>query len=67
MKYLTLLPFLIAAAMAMPRAHAAVHTEYTTIDNEPGTYITALVCLLLILLANNRPRNERFRHRDEEQ
>lgn len=66
MKYLTLLPFLIAAAMAMPRAHAAEHTIYTAIDNEPSTYITALVCLLLILLANRRSRNEHFRQLDEE-
>lgn len=67
MKYLTLLPFLIAAAMTMPRADAAVHTVYTAIDSEPSTYITALVCLLLILLANGRSHNDRFRHLDEEQ
>ena len=67
MKYLTLLPFLIAATMVMPRAHAAAHTTYTAIDNEPSTYMTALVCLLLILLANSRSRSERFRQLDEEQ
>ena len=50
-----------------PRAHAAVHTIYTAIDSEPSTYMTALVCLLLILLANSRSRSERFRQLDEEQ
>ena len=65
MKYLTLLPFLIAATMVMPRAHAAVHTIYTAIDNEPSSYMTALVCLLLILLANSRPRSEHFHQLDQ--
>jgi hypothetical protein len=63
MKYLTLLPFLLAAAMVVPRAHAAA---YTAIDNEPSTYTTALVCLLLILLANGRSRSDSFRHQDED-
>ena len=73
MKYLTLLPFLIGATMVMPRAHAAVHTTvhttvhtiYTAIDNEPSSYMTALVCLLLILLANSRPRSEHFHQLDQ--
>lgn len=59
MKYLTLLPFLIAAAMVAPRAHAA---SYAAIDTEPATYTIALVCLLLIVLANCRPRRDTFRH-----
>jgi len=62
MKYLTLLPFLIAAALAVPRAHAAV----TAIDSEPSTYTTALVCLLLILLAGGRSRSDSFLHPDQE-
>lgn len=57
-KHLTLLPFLIAAVLVMPHAHAASYA----IDNEPSTYTTALVCLLLILLANGRPRADAFRH-----
>lgn len=64
MKYLTLLPFLIAAALVVPRAHAAA---YIAIDNEPSTYMTALVCLLLILLANGRSRVDSFRHQDDDQ
>ena len=57
MKRLTLQPFLIAAVLAMHRAHAASYA----IDSEPSTYTTALVCLLLILLANGRPRVETFK------
>lgn len=63
MKYLTLLPFLIAAVLAVPRAHAAA---YTAIDSEPSTYTTALVCLLLILLAGGRSRSDSFLHPDQE-
>ena len=63
MKHLTLLPFLLAAALAVPRAHAAA---YTAIDNEPSTYTTALVCLLLILLANGRSRGDSFRQQDQD-
>jgi hypothetical protein len=60
MKYLTLLPFLIAAVLVMPPAHAISYV----IDSEPSTYTTALVCLLLILLANGRPRGDTFRQDD---
>ena len=63
MKYLTLLPFLLAAVMAVPRAHAAA---YIAIDSEPSTYTTALVCLLLILLANGRARVDSFRHPEDQ-
>lgn len=58
MKHLTLLPFLIAAALLAPRAHAA---SYAAIDTEPATYTIALVCLLLIVLANCGPRRDIFR------
>jgi hypothetical protein len=52
LKYLKLLPFLIAAAFCMPRAQAA-----ESVQPESGHYGAALVCVGLVILraaANRR-------------
>lgn len=63
MKHLKLLPFLIAAAFAMPRAQAAVEAVS---QQEPISYGAALLCLALVLLANGRSRNDTFNHKNDE-
>ena len=62
MKHLKLLPFLIAAAFAMPRAQAA---EIDT-QPEPLGYGAGLICLGLVLLANGRARNDAFNQKNDE-
>ena len=62
MKHLKLLPFLIAAAFAMPRAQAVE----IAVQQEPLGYGAALVCLALVLLAGGRSRNETFNHKNDE-
>ena len=62
MKHLRILPFLIAAAFAMPRAQAA---EVDT-RQEPIGYAAGLLCLGLVLLANGRSRNDTFNHKNDE-
>ena len=62
MKHLRLLPFLIAAAFTMPRAHAAEAGS----QQEPIGYGAALVCLGLVLLANGRSRDDAFTHKNDE-
>ncbi len=62
MKHLRILPFLIAAAFAMPRAQAA---ESDT-QQEPIGYGAGLLCLGLVLLANGRSRNDAFNQKNDE-
>jgi hypothetical protein len=62
MKHLKLLPFLIAAAFAMPRAQAV---EIDT-QQEPIGYGAGLLCLGLVLLANGRSRNDAFNQKNDE-
>ena len=61
MKHLKLLPFLIAAAFAMPRAQAA---EIDT-QPEPLGYGAGLICLGLVLLANGHSRNDVFNQKSD--
>ena len=62
MKHLRLVPFLIAAAFAMPRAQAV---EAQT-QSEPSTYSVGLLCLGLVLLANGRSRSDAFKDKSDE-
>nr|WP_315398300.1 hypothetical protein [uncultured Duganella sp.] len=62
MKHLRLLPFLIAAAFAMPRAQAVDAGS----QSEPVSYGAGLFCLGLVLLANGRSRNAPFKHKNDE-
>ena len=62
MKHLRILPFLIAAAFAMPRAQAA----QSDTRQEPIGYGAGLLCLGLVLLANGRSRNDAFDHQNDE-
>jgi hypothetical protein len=62
MKHLKLLPFLIAAAFAMPRAQAAE----VDAQQEPIGYGAGLLCLCLVLLANGRSRNDAFNQKNGE-
>lgn len=62
MKHLKLLPFLIAAAFAMPRAQAV---EAQT-QSEPISYSAGLLGLGLVLLANGRSRNDTFKNKNDE-
>jgi len=61
MKHLKLLPFLIAAAFAMPRAQAAE----VDAQQEPIGYGAGLLCLGLMLLANGRSRNDAFNQKND--
>ncbi|HEX8405715.1 MAG TPA: hypothetical protein VF670_13930 [Duganella sp.] len=62
MKHLKLLPFLIAAAFAMPRAQAAEAPG----QSEPISYGAGLLCLGLVLLANGRSRTDAFKNKGDE-
>ena len=62
MKHLRILPFLIAAAFAMPRAQAAEADN----QQEPIGYGAGLLCLGLVLLANGRSRNDAFNQKNDE-
>lgn len=61
MKHLRILPFLIAAAFAMPRAQAA---DADT-RQEPIGYGAGLLCLGLVLLVNGRSGNDAFNQKDD--
>ena len=62
MKHLRILPFLIAAAFAVPRAQAVE----TDAQQEPIGYGAGLLCLGLVLLANGRSRNDAFNQKNDE-
>ncbi|GJI95732.1 hypothetical protein RugamoR57_24500 [Duganella caerulea] len=64
MKYLKLLPLLIAAAFAVPRAHAAAQSPST--QQETGADAAGLICVGLLLLGARGARNERFKALNEE-
>jgi hypothetical protein len=61
MNHLRLLPFLIVAACAVPRAHAAT---LSADQKETNRYGAAVICLSLITLSlgSLRARNETFQH-----
>ena len=58
MKHLKLFPLLIAAAFALPRAHAA---EARGAQSEPSSYGAGLLCVSLVLLAAGRSRHHTFK------
>ncbi len=64
MKHLKLLPLLIAAAFAVPRAHAADQAPQAQQDT--GTYVAGFVSLGLLLLGARSARSERFKALNEE-
>jgi len=59
MKHLKLLPFLIAAAFAGPRAHAA---EQGATQHETSNYAAGAICFGLLVLTARRSRVEAFKH-----
>lgn len=64
MKHLKLLPLLIAAAFALPRAHAADQQQST--QQEPSTHVAGLICIGLLMLGARGGRSERFKALNEE-
>lgn len=68
MKYVKLLPLLIAAVFAMPRAHAA-GADAAGAPPTPSGHISesgALIAAIgLLALARRRPRNEIFKYQSE--
>lgn len=64
MKHLKLLPLLIAAAFAVPRAHAAEQSP--SVQQETGTYVAGLIGIGLLMLGAGGARNERFKALNEE-
>ncbi|MYM98848.1 hypothetical protein [Duganella vulcania] len=64
MKYLKLLPLLIAAAFAVPRAHAADQQPST--QQETSTHVAGLICIGLLILGARGARSERFKALNEE-
>jgi len=64
MKHLKLLPLLIAAAFAVPRAHAAEQSP--SVQQETGAEAAGLICIGLLLLGAGGARNERFKDLSEE-
>ncbi|MBV6320103.1 hypothetical protein [Duganella violaceipulchra] len=61
MKHLKLLPLLIAAAFAVPRAHAAEQAQQDT-----GSHVAGFIGIALLLLGTRRGRSERFKALNEE-
>ena len=64
MKYLKMLPLLIAAAFAVPRAHAAEQAQ--SAQQDTGTYVAAAISLGLLLLGARSSRVEPFKALNEE-
>ncbi|NVD73055.1 hypothetical protein D0T25_28850 [Duganella sp. BJB488] len=64
MKHLKLLPLLIAAAFAVPRAHAADQQPST--QQETSTHVAGLICIGLLMLGARGARSERFKALNEE-
>ncbi|WP_332854784.1 hypothetical protein [Duganella sp. S19_KUP01_CR8] len=64
MKHLKLLPLLIAAAFAVPRAHAADQTPQAQQDT--GSYVAGFISIGLLLLGARSARSERFKALNEE-
>lgn len=64
MKHLKLLPLLIAAAFAVPRAHAAVQAPQAQQDT--GSYAAGCIGIALLLLGARGGRSERFKALNEE-
>ena len=65
MKHLKLLPLLIAAAFALPRAHAAAPAPVAPKETT-GNYAAACIGLGLLLLGARSSRSERFKGLNEE-
>lgn len=64
MKHLKLLPLLIAAAFALPRAHAAGQAPQAQQDT--GSYVAGFISIGLLLLGTRGARSERFKALNEE-
>lgn len=63
MKYLNLVPLLLAAVFAMPRAHAA--TAETTSHPVSVSYAALWIGLGMLALGSSQRRNEPFKQLDE--
>ena len=64
MKHLKWLPLLIAAAFAVPRAHAAEQAPQAQRDT--GSHVAGFISLGLLLLGTRSARSERFKALSEE-
>jgi len=64
MKHLKLLPLLMAAAFAVPRAHAA--DQMPKAQQDTGSYVAGFISLGLLLLGTRSARSERFKALNEE-
>ena len=63
MKYLKLMPLLIAAAFMMPRAHAA--TNDASPAGSRSSHAALWIGISVLLLGGSQRRNEPFKRLDE--